>query len=792
MKRLLHLIIIIALITPCRLSAQTIGRDQQLEMAEMDYHIGKFEEALALLSANLNAYQGTEKQKALRLMSLCYLAQDDDKQAEDYARQLLNLNHYYSSVDDPVRFEEMVNRIKAGMSIKVSTASSVSEDINESPVPMTIITAEMIENLGNNKNLNQILATFVPGMAEIQGETTDNLSMHGAYANNQELILVMENGHRLNARSTNAYSMNYSISTEKIDHIEVLRGPASSLYGNVALSAVVNIITKSGIETDAVKVKYGYGSFGTHKADLTVGTRFLDSDVFAWASIYKSDGEERTVLDSAKYEKIFYVAPAPGQYAHVGAYKDKPSFDIGFTLRRKGLDLSFSRKRSKKVNQFGDFGYYDYDRYRLHNGMKPGYTVESTHAEVGYLLHFGSFNVSASAYGDWYNINNYQVYGEENPENELLPETERNPLYGMFNIDYSSEHTLGGNLRAFTDYHLGPMTGNLLVGAQYEHFTMDDMTTYFGNNYVDINSVSASNRFNAETRENSLSFYAQDKHHLTRQLILNAGVRYDIKHRNNKNVTAWSPRLALIWLPSNNLSMRMTYSKSFVDMPYNTRVFGYLDDDEGYLPQYLTAVQYSVIGKFPSWHIFYDVNLFYNKFENLLYRFFFSTKKWRNEGRYDNWGVEASASYLHKRWAATMTFYWCNVIKVESYYYDEEKNRVSAVPNITVNMNIAYKFLQHKKHELKARVNAHLTGSKLLQEHDLDPATYTSFTVSSKLDERMQFDAGINYAYDKWLKLSLDCENIFNTNQFLAGPQYNMFPQFDRSRTIMGTIAFTF
>jgi len=52
--------------------------------------------------------------------------------------------------------------------------------------------------------------------------------------------------------------------------------------------------------------------------------------------------------------------------------------------------------------------------------------------------------------------------------------------------------------------------------------------------------------------------------------------------------------------------------------------------------------------------------------------------------------------------------------------------------------------------------------------------------------------AGINYAYDKWLKLSLDCENIFNTNQFLAGPQYNMFPQFDRSRTIMGTIAFTF
>ena len=102
--------------------------------------------------------------------------------------------------------------------------------------------------------------------------------------NSIEHSAVMENGHRLNTRSTNNGKLDYAISTEKIDHIEVLRGPASSLYGNVALTAVVNIITREGKEVNGVKGKYGYGSYGTHRADFIAGTTLLDADVMAWAS----------------------------------------------------------------------------------------------------------------------------------------------------------------------------------------------------------------------------------------------------------------------------------------------------------------------------------------------------------------------------------------------------------------------------------------------------------------------------------------------------------------------------
>jgi iron complex outermembrane receptor protein len=196
---------------------------------------------------------------------------------------LIKLNNYYNSTDDPARFQDLVSLLKGGITTTITTASSQSETIEEAPGPITIITAEMIEELGYNKNLNQILAAYVPGMSEVTSlEEGVNLSMHGAYANGQELILVMENGHRLNTRVDNCGSTSYSISTEKIDHIEVLRGPASSLYGNVALSAVVNIITKSGRTLDGVKAKYGYGTFGTHKADFTIGTQFMAT---MWAKV---------------------------------------------------------------------------------------------------------------------------------------------------------------------------------------------------------------------------------------------------------------------------------------------------------------------------------------------------------------------------------------------------------------------------------------------------------------------------------------------------------------------------
>ena len=808
MKKSLYLIIYIMVVLSGSLNiyAQDNSTLRQIySQAESDYQIGRLDQALGLLQKNINGFEGNLKQSAYRLIALCYMAKDSLKQSEAYASMLLNANPYYTSVHDPIRFEEMIERLKKGSSTTVTTASSHVERIEEAPVPVTIITKEMIETLGYNKSLNQILATYVPGMSEVASNNLENLAMHSAYTSNQEKILVMENGHRLNTRSTNSGRLDYSISTEKIDHIEVLRGPASSLYGNVALSAVVNIITKKGQSLDGLTAKYGFGTFQTHKGDFTIGTSFMNTDIFAWASIYKSDGQHRLLADGKGYEEPSFSAYMPtevydnNKYAHIGTYKDTPAYDYGFSLKHGDFSIDFSRKNSKMASQFAYYSAYDYERYRDFDGLKPGYNIEETHTELGWSHSIRNFNLTAAVYGDWYSLTDYSViadqiyYPDFNNDGSVKVDEEGIPIIklwdGFYQVYNWKEHTLGGNVKLDTDYKIGTMKGNLLLGSQYEHFTLSDTYGMLG---ADYDSTAIFTRESKNTlklgHEQSLSFYVQDKHNFSSKLILNAGLRYDIKyHANNTQVDALSPRLALIYIPNNSFSMKLSYSKAFVDAPYFYR----FNSDNTYKglenlePELLNAVQFDVLGRISDWHLMYDVNVFYNRFKNLIYMnptAGLEDQKYYNSGRLENIGIEASINYTHKRLSGSLTLYYSKDMKAQDYYYEEDKKKVFFVPSFTSNLHLVWKPLMTKQHEVQIYGNVKYTGRKLMFSPSLD-----HFYV----DGQFCCDAGASYSLMNRVKLSVDIENIFNTDSYISGPTVLVFPYFQRQRTVMGAISFT-
>ena len=72
----------------------------------------------------------------------------------------------------------------------------------------------------------------------------------------------------------------------------MLRGAASSLYGNVALTAVVNLITKVGKEVNGLQASYSMGNNQTYKGNLLFGQGNYNSDLLMWASLYHSQGEK--------------------------------------------------------------------------------------------------------------------------------------------------------------------------------------------------------------------------------------------------------------------------------------------------------------------------------------------------------------------------------------------------------------------------------------------------------------------------------------------------------------------
>lgn len=760
--------------------------------AENAYKIGRIDSALVLLKSHENSFQGTDRQKAYRLISLCCLALDMTEESEKYAGQLLKENkNYYGSLQDPVRFVDMINRLREGRGTTIKTASGQEELIEEAPVPVTIITREMIDNLSNNKSLGQILANYIPGMSEICSYAFSNITMHGVYSSGQEKILIMENGHRLNTRSTNNGKVDYAISTEKIDHIEVLRGPASSLYGNVALTAVVNIITREGKEINGVKGKYGLGSYGTHRADLIAGTSFLEADILAWGSIYTSQGEKYDVPQGTGLSGTPYNG-----YAYIGRYEGAPSYDLGFNLKVRDFNLMMSRKHGKQVPQYSWYGLaYDYDRYRKLSGDKVGYSIDETHIDLGYEKNLGNFNLNVSAYGDWYTINDYQVLSDSimNVDFDRLGNAIKDDkglvyrLYrGMWQDLFWKEYTLGAIAKADANYQFGSMKGNILIGTQYEFFTLDANDTYLGENFEEYTMGMPESKYTVLVgRERSVSAFIQAKHHILDNVILNAGIRYDNKYRKNEvHVDALSPRIALIYLPSKKFSAKLSYSRAFVDAPYYTRqnTTSSYRGSADLQPEYMNAFQLDFIGKVSK--INYDVNIFYNHLTNIIsnnQKQDVYAAKFINAGNLKIAGAEAELAYSEPSFHARFNGTWQHVVSAEQYTYSD--NYIYSVPSLLCNLTCEKRLLNKTNHSLWLSGNLRYTSRTLNKANSRVKGSEDFY-----LSDRTLVDLRLKYDYNKTMQLSLDCDNVFNTIYEIGGTSY--LPYRYPGRMLMGTVSF--
>lgn len=765
--------------------------------AENAYKIGRIDSALVILKSHEKSFQGTDRQKAYRLISLCCLALDMTEESEKYAGQLLKENkNYYGSLQDPVRFVDMINRLREGRGTTIKTASGQEELIEEAPVPVTIITREMIDMLSNNRNIGQILAAYVPGMSEICTYAFSNVAMHGVYTNGQEKILVMENGHRLNARSTNNGKLDYAISTEKIDHIEVLRGPASSLYGNVALTAVVNIITKRGNEINGVKGKYGYGTFGTHRADLVAGATFLGADVMAWASLYTSEGERLDIPKGSGYSQTQHDG-----YVYVGRYEGRPSFDVGFNLQLNDFTLMLNRKSGKLVPQYSWYAEtYDYDRFRQFCGVTPGYSIDETHLNLSYNKDFSHSSLNMTIYGDWYKFQDYQAVSDSMITYEFKSDGSGTPVigadgkpvtrlyHGVFQDDNWEEYTIGATAKFSTNYHIGKTKGNLLAGAQFEFYRIPINEFFFGedyNRFIIITTPESPNQLNVG-HEKSISGFIQNKHYFTDQLILNAGLRYDKKYRrNDMSVEAFSPRVALVYVPSKTFSVKASYSRSFVDAPYfyrqNTQ--NTYKGSEDLMPEYMNAIQLDFLGSIGG-HFDYDVNLFYNHLTDLICNnqsTDLNAPKYVNSGSLKVAGIETELSYKTTTFRSRLNTTFQRAMSAEQYYYYD--HHIYSIPSVTANLACEQRLFDKKNHSLWLSGNLRYTSRTLNKANSRVTGSEDFY-----LNERALVDLRLKYDYNKTMQLSLDCDNVFNTCYEIGGTSY--IPYRYPGRTLMGTVAF--
>jgi len=128
--------------------------------------------------------------------------------------------------------------------VTLSTASRHLDDSRKAPGAITVISADDIVRYGW-RTLSELMRS-VTGIYTAYDRTYTYVGVRGFLQSGDynARILLLIDGHRINENifDSGLIGSEFALDLRLIDHVEVLRGPGSSLYGTNAELAVVNVI----------------------------------------------------------------------------------------------------------------------------------------------------------------------------------------------------------------------------------------------------------------------------------------------------------------------------------------------------------------------------------------------------------------------------------------------------------------------------------------------------------------------------------------------------------------------
>lgn len=586
------------------------------------------------------------------------------------------------SVDD-VSLSELLD-------LTVYSASLQEESINEVPVPMTVITEEMIQNSGM-QTLQELLRTFVPGMTHSQDHNESNIAMRGIYSSSQQKILVLFDGHRLNSRAYSEANPWHAISLDRLKQIEVLRGPASSLYGNVALTAVINLVPKKGQSIDGGMVSITQGEYGLKAISSLIGKgKEDDFDLLMWGYAFEADGQRIPISAAEDYS----ANPRDG-HAYVGAFRDQMSFDTGVKYTTENYDVFLNARQGHYTEPFAGGGaltgqVYRYEDYDEILGVGPGLTSRSGHIGINLKHRFSdTLQLTSLIYSDYNAIEGTIV---SNPETQSAASAQ----WEDFNYGILSQVTKSYN------------NGTIIFGVQGEEMTLNDSALFIAPENGTWSSILTADLLE-NGNESIYSGFTQIKHKFDDSFIINAGVRYDVKDRHRgEHKTATSPRIALIYLNDNSFDAKLSYSRSFVDSPYWYRYnnLASYKGSSGLEAEILEAIQASVGFHSEKLNMTNRLTLFSQELNDFLFRVpnpGDDDPRYISAGLLKSWGAEYEFSIIKKSYQARFNATYQAADTATDYPVTDEE--IHNVPSLTANMILDWKPFKSKNINFNATIN---------------------------------------------------------------------------------------
>lgn len=408
---------------------------------------------------------------------------------------------------------------------QVFGASERLQPVTEAPASVSFITADEIERFGY-----RTLADILRGVRGMYVTDDRNFSLMGVRGfakpgDYNSRILLLVNGHRVNDNIFGQAEIGaeFGMDPATFERVEVIRGPASSLYGDSALFAVVNVITKTGASLGKPAVTVEGGTLGSGLVRGTVGQVWRGIDI-ALAG---------THAGSRGLETIYYPE------------FDAPETNNGVAehLDGEGVKQFYSRAAFKDLTFVGTYGTRRRDVSTASFGSifnEQAFPEETTdrHAllDLLYARLIGGTRLTLRGSYDRYSFDaRYPAEEPGQPQPNVLL------VSGIgTRLTFS-----GGVTRALR----GRQT--LRAGAEFIDNRHQDQDAHFTDPvFQTLDSVKSSRQF---------AVYAQDEIKATSWLILNGGLRYD----NYEDFERVSPRAAAIVMPSATQSFKYLFGRAF-------------------------------------------------------------------------------------------------------------------------------------------------------------------------------------------------------------------------------------
>jgi len=181
----------------------------------------------------------------------------------------------------------------------VVTASRTPQPLQSVIADVTVINRDEIERAGQS-SLIEILQ-IQPGIEITSNGGAGKASGIFMRGSNTNHVLVLIDGIRVNSATAGTTTLE-NLPVALIEKIEILRGPAGSLYGQDAIGGVIQIFTKRGIGKPQFYIGAGYGTYETKTIEAGMHGSIDDTNFAIGVSSQNTNGFSSYKTNDANFK----------------------------------------------------------------------------------------------------------------------------------------------------------------------------------------------------------------------------------------------------------------------------------------------------------------------------------------------------------------------------------------------------------------------------------------------------------------------------------------------------------